>query len=215
MVSRPLIIIATAVISVALLGVVVWRSIPDLPVVDAPKAAEPTGEFFDPEIYEYLDDSEREILKRFKEAPLNSEDFSEGVTYRLILLPTFDEPILVQARIDEEGPHIRTKILNGVGGYGTEKLGVLTINEKRQLTTAEWDQLNEAIRQSGFWEAPDIDRTDEPVNDGASWSFYGRDFGSFHRIHRITPKPKSLTLFRYFLRLAEHEDDYRGYWPDE
>ena len=215
MVWRPKIIIVASVAAVVLLGVVVWRSIPDIPVVDAPHAAEPTGEFFDAEVYEYLDDSEKEILKRFREAPLNDDSFSEGITYRLILLPTFNKPILVEARLDAAGPYIKTKILSGVGGYGIEKLGVLSINEERQLTRAEWDQLTETVRHSGFWGDPGIDRTDEPVNDGASWSLYGRDFGAFHRIHRITPKPKSLALFRYLLRLAEHEDDYRGYWPDD
>ena len=215
MVSRPIIIIAPIVVAVALLGVVVWRSIPDIPVVEAPYAAEPTEEFFDPEVYEYVDDSEREILKRFDEAPLTSDSFSEGITYRLLLLPTFNKPILVQARVDAAGPYIKTKILNGVGGYGIEKLGVLSINEERQLTRSEWDQLTETVRHSGFWGDPGIDRTDEPVADGASWSLYGRDFGAFHRIHRITPKPKSLELFRYLLQLAGHEDDYRGYSTEE
>lgn len=215
MVSRPRIIIAAMVVVAALLGVMVWRSIPDLPTIEPPRTAETTGEFFDAEVYEYLDDSEREILKRFNEAPLTSDSFSEGIIYRLILLPTFDEPILVQVRVDAAGPYIKTKILNGVGGYGIEKFGVLAFNEERQLTRAEWDKLTETVRHSGFWGDPGIDRTDEPVNDGASWSLYGRDFGAFHRIHRITPKPKSLTLFRYILRLAGHEDDYRGYWQDD
>lgn len=215
MVLRPKIIIALSIAAVALLGVVVWRSIPDIPVVDSPQAAQPTGEYFVAEVYEYLDDAEKEVLKRFGEASLNSESFSEGVTYRLILLPTFDEPIFVQARNDASGRYLKTKMLDGLGGYGKEEFGVLSINNERQLSQDEWDHISKLVLDSGFWESPGIDRTDEPVNDGASWSFYGKDFGAHHRIHRLTPKPKSLALFRYLLRLAEHEDDYRGYWPND
>lgn len=215
MVSRPIIIIVAIVVTLALVGVVVWRSIPDIPIVDAPLTAEPEEVFTAVEPGEY-DDSEIEILKRFHEVPLTNDSFSEGTIYRLILLPAFDRPILVQARLDAAGPYIKTKVLNGVDGYEMEKLGELSINQERQLTRDEWDHLNNMVGDSGFWVAPGIDRTDVPVPDGALWSLYGRDFGAFHRIHRITPKPKTLSLFRYLLELADHEDDYKykGYWPD-
>lgn len=211
MVWRPKIAIAAISAAFVLFGFVVWRSIPDLPSVEAPRTAGPGEEFTAVEPGEY-GSSEREILKRFGEPPLTDDSLSGGTTYRLILLPTFDEPIFVQARVDAAGASIKTKVLNGVGGYGLEKLGVLSINKERPLTRDEWDYLAKMVIDSGFWAAPGIDRTDVMVYDGAAWALYGRDLEVFHRIHRITPEPSSLELFRYLLRLAGNEEEYKAYW---
>ena len=211
MVARPVIVVAASLVAAALLGFIVWRAIPDIPKLDEPQTSEPEDEFAAVELGEY-DDLDKEILRRFDEAPMTNELYSDGETYRLILFPAFDRPILIQARVDAAGPYLKTKIAASVEGVGKDKLGGLSVNEERPLTRDEWDGLRHLIEKADFWTAPVVDRAEVPMPDGASWFLYGNDFGTFHHIRRISPKPKQLLLFRYLLQLAGHEIDYLGYW---
>jgi hypothetical protein len=158
---------------------------------------------------------EREALRRFGERPLEDASFSSGVSYRLILYPTFHRPILVQARMDGGVPGLKTKTLSGVGGYGIGELGKLAVNEQRPLSSSEWQRFEVYIDDSEFWTEPRIDTHDEPVEDGNVWSLHARRPDLFHRIDRITPSRKELALFRYLLKLSSHEEDYVAYLPDD
>lgn len=214
MASRTIIGTVAVVLALAIVGVVVWRSIPEIPSIDLPQKLEPEEEFTTVESGEY-DDTEKGVLSQFAEQPLTNGTYSEGVTYRLILLPAFERPILVHARLDAAGPYLKTKIINSVEGHRINKLGVFSVNEERQLSKDEWERISTLVENASFWSAPSIDRNDEPMPDGAYWSLYGNNFGVFHRIHRMTPRRKSQILFRYLLQLSEHEQDYSGYWIED
>lgn len=160
-----------------------------------------------------LDESEarwnKDILDRFEESSLRSSSFGDRESYRLILLPTFDAPILVSASRTPKGFELTTKLLDGQGGY---EMGRLASHIRRPLTESEWQRLMELIDESSFWFIPRIDRTDDIVNDGAVWMMEGRREADLHNVTRITPKAKFLEACRYFLQLADRESDYTGYW---
>jgi hypothetical protein len=181
-----------------------WFNSP-LPAIEPPKLLISDGASL-------LDDSEarwnKDILDRFEESSLRSSSFSDRETYRLILLPTFDAPILVSASRTSDGYELTTKLLDGKGGY---EMGRLASNIRRPLTESEWQRLMELIDDSSFWFIPRIDRTDDIVNDGAVWMMEGRREADLHNITRITPKAEFLEACRYFLQLAGRESDYNGY----
>jgi hypothetical protein len=210
-----LIAVGVVAVATATVAVIVWLLIPAIPQVKAPETTPPADFLYLDENTYLLDDQDYwhgEILRRFQEKALTDTSYVSGTAYRLILLPTFDRPILVEVSASALGTNLKTKILDGVGGYGPGKLGTLAVNEERELTREEWESLKLLVDETSFWSTPTRDKNDDAVTDGALWLFYGRDFSVYHSAQWITPKPKSLELFRYMLRLAHHEDDYEGYW---
>jgi hypothetical protein len=210
--KRKLAVVALAVVTIGI--VAAWLTLPEMPEIPPPELTGSddfvilgsTGA-----LTAENDPLDEEILQRFDEIPLTDRALQIGLIYRLILLPTFDPPILVQVRLDPTGPHLKEKPLDGLGGYGPEKLGSLAENKGRPLTEDEWNHLTVLVEQSSFWSSPS--RVDETlVNDGATWAFYGRNLGMYHVMFRTLPDPKSEALFRYMLRLAGHEERYRGYF---
>ena len=149
----------------------------------------------------------KEVLAAFEETSMRSDSFANKESYRMILLPTFHHPILVRASATDKGLKLTTKLLDGKGGYD---IGKLFITEERPMTEAEWLHLLELLESSSYWSIRT--RTDDPVNDGAAWLLEGRRAEMAHQVFRITPKPKLLETFRYFLQLAGRETDYKGYW---
>jgi len=142
---------------------------------------------------------------------MRSSRFDRSECYRLILMPSFDHPILVQASRTEEGLDLTTKFLDGKGGY---EMGKLSKGRQRELTELEWQRLLGLLDDLHYWSIPTMDPEDEPVNDGALWMIQAKREDLIHDVYRITPKGKFLEICKYFLKLADSEQDYKGYLPE-
>lgn len=151
----------------------------------------------------------KEILGRFKEETI--ETLSSEESYRLILLPTFDAPIVVRAWRSGENRFLVTKKLSGKGGFGVNKLGKLTYENTRPLTEDEWRKLVALIERSSFWCLPSRENED-PINDGAVWVLEAKIEGKYHNVDRILPNKELLESFINMLKLSGFEKDYEGYW---
>ncbi len=160
-----------------------------------------------------IDRSEGEILKRFRELSLTDKFYQDRRAYRLILLPTFDAPLLVEAQSFDESYFLKVKKLSGDGGYGIAELGELAGSEERSLDRDEWNRLMHLVEQSGFWRSPRIIGED-PMPDGATWLMYGADSRGDHLIARIWPQSLELELCKFMLQLSGHQLDYEGYLPE-
>jgi hypothetical protein len=151
-----------------------------------------------------------EVLEQhFKELPMGSDSFPYLESYRMVLLPSFDAPIMVRASRTADGFELTTKLLKGKGGF---KIGKLSSNETRPMTEAEWQRLTKLLDHPSFWSMPTIAPTELPTVDGASWLVESRRRDVYHDVLRNSPKPKFLEACRYFLQLAGREEDYQGYW---
>ena len=152
----------------------------------------------------------RGILTRFGELPMRSARFDQSECYRLILMPSFHHPILVQAARTQNGFDLMTKFLDGAGGY---EIGKLSNSRHRVMTEPEWQHLLDLFDELHYWSVPTVDLRDEPVNDGAIWMLQAKREGLIHDVYRITPKGRFLETYKYFLQLADSEQDYLGYLP--
>lgn len=79
---------------------------------------------------------QKELLPRFRELPLEALSDSVDETYRMVLLPTFDAPITVRIWRSGKQHFLITKRTNGLGGFGMDKFGKLSIkglSHKRPL----------------------------------------------------------------------------------
>ena len=109
-----------------------------------------------------------EILSKFDEGRLTIEGDPSIELYRLVMLPTFDNPIAIRIWTKGDQRYIITKRLSGSGGYGLDDFGVLSLADKRELTDREWRIAIDQIDKSEFWRLSP--RTDEVLaNDGAFW----------------------------------------------
>ena len=197
-------------------GATYWYLTRSIPVVTAPV-------LFVADDVAYVDESQisprdqkfwnDEILARFDERPIGDTDSSVDESYRLILLPTFDPPILVRAERNGEKKFISVKILDGKGGYGLEKLGNLAINESHPLTDEEWKKFSNLMGQASFWWTPSRIPDEVAVMDGATWVFEGSKRGEHHMVIRTTPGPALLGMCSYLVKLAGREEEYKGYKP--
>lgn len=156
-----------------------------------------------------------EVLRRFKEAPIDLRSDDAREKYRLILLPTFDAPLMISVTSSPDKTILITKKLDGVGGYGNDKLGELSFETMRDLSESEWQVLREKIVHFDFWYTPTLDRHDEPVNDGAYWVLEGKTNGLIHTVRRINPSPVLGDAFAYITELAGQKHKYDGYYHFE
>ena len=181
-------------------------------------AAPPSQKLYDSNIafdYQIIDEDKtlwlNDVLGRFKEKPLESLADSIDETYRLILLPSFDKPVSIRIwRVGNE-KFLTVKRLSGINGYRPEEMGKLTSEKKRALTEGEWQDFTRLLNDSFFWGLPLIDRTDEPVPDGALWIVEGNKNKTYHEVQRLTPNKEVKETCNYMLRLASLEKEYEGY----
>lgn len=148
------------------------------------------------------------ILSRFKEGHLRSYNFEES--YRLVLLPTFDKPLIIQISRLKNEKILMTKKLSGEGGFGLAKFGKLSFDKKRILSESEWNTAIKLIDEMSFFNTSSL--TDEPfIFDGSLWALEGKDGNLYHEIQRIIPDEKFGKVCSYFLKLSEVEKEYEGY----
>lgn len=151
---------------------------------------------------------EEKILSRFKEKHL--EKYESEESYRLVLQPTFDKPLLVQISTINNQKVLMIKKLSGEGGFGLEKFGKLSYEKNKPLSESEWNNSIRLINEMSFFNTSSI--TDEdPVPDGAFWTLEGKKGNFTHQVQRITPDEKFREVINHFLRIAEVEKEYEGY----
>lgn len=154
---------------------------------------------------------EKEILKRFKEVPLEKTVDSANETYRMVLLPTFDAPIMVKIWRDGDSYFLMTKKTDGMGGFGLDKFGKLSFEKTRTLTVNEWNDFIKLIDESMFWQMPPYIE-EMIVADGALWVIEGQMKNRHQEVRRILPTEEFQASCTYLLRLSGFASDYDGYW---
>ena len=201
-------------LGIGVLGAVIFglspRYIPAIPQIEPPPQMEnDEGGFLDDTLLNPYPVGEKDPLDLFNEPSLWDTSSGHAETYRMILMPTFDHPVLVKAWRDNDGPKLVTKFLIGKGGYDK---GKLFRTDRRDLTEDEWNSLIHTLDTANFWFAPAVRKGDDPVTDGAQWWLQGRSDGNIYSIFRITPKGQELDSFLFFLDLAGQRNAYQGYW---
>lgn len=151
---------------------------------------------------------EAKILSKFKEKYLENYEFEES--YRLVLLPTFDKPLIIQISNFGSQKVLMIKKLSGEGGFGLEKFGKLSFERSRTLSESEWNILIRLIDEMSFFNTSPLTNED-PVPDGALWRLEGKKGKFTHEVQRITPDGKFRAVISQFLKIAEVEKEYEGY----
>lgn len=154
---------------------------------------------------------EKEIFTRFKETPLEKLPESIDESYRLILIPTFDAPVIVRVWRSGDERFLIAKKLSGEGGFGIKKFGKLSYKKTQSLTEEEWNNFIKLLDQTFFWDLPPLDKKEEPVPDGATWVMEGAINNTHHEVHRITPSNEFRESCNYLLKLSGLEIEYEGY----
>src|SRR5262249_55197957 len=120
------------------------------------------------------------------EAPLYPPPSRSGSVYRFLrflLLPTFDQPLLVRISNNDAGWSIVSKTNDGLGGYSP---GPRTTQMERNLNPAECEKLVQAFDRLGFWSLPVSDGS--TGCDGSEWLLEAVSEGRYHVVHRWSPE---------------------------
>jgi len=198
-------------IALAAFALFVWAAVPSIPQIDAV----PLPMSSDPSVHGYggttddLIEIEKANSRAFKVPPISAEQDGYNELYRLVLMPSFNQPIMIQASRSSDDFQLVTKLLRRKGG---NEIGYLDTTERRVLTTGEWQTMLRMVDRSEFWWKDTFDPNDGPVVDGATWMIEARRDGAYHTTFRITPRGEYLELCKFFLQMAGREHDYDGYY---
>lgn len=130
---------------------------------------------------EFYADWFRTHLRALNEPRLHSLT-GEMIAYRFLWLRTFDEPIAIRARRENDQSFLHAKQTSGEGGF---EPGTIAVNTTRKLADVEWGRILAGIDEIGFWKLPS-EASDEGGLDGAEWVIEGFDCGRYHVVHRWT-----------------------------
>lgn len=123
-------------------------------------------------------------LRAMGETSLISEANSQTEHYRFLWLRTFHHPVAVSIWQSGGEQFVSVKQLDGAGGY---KSGQLITNERRSVTTSEWDGFTRILEQVCYWRLASQD--DEILGeDGSQWILEGRRENRYHLVDRWTPQ---------------------------
>jgi hypothetical protein len=206
-----------AAIVVALpIAVFAWLLSRPLPDIDPPLMAVDQREHSGPTFKDVRftqTDWKREILDRFDENDLKDQSDPAAQVYRLVFLPTFDQPVCI--RLDSRSGQYAVTVtkLSGQGGFTFDELGRRRPSETKSISRDDWLGLERLIETSRFWELETIDVFDEPVNDGAYWVLEGKN-GLYHRVERIRPSEHLKTAMLRLIDLGGVRHDYAGYFEE-
>lgn len=205
-----------AAVSTFLVGVFLaafWFVNRDLPTVPPPQ----TQKLYESNLTtdSHFPESQRKfyetiLLPKFEESPLQNDVNAKHEVYRLVLLPTFDDPIAIRLWKSNEQYFLTVKKAVDGKGMGMERFGKLYENTK-PVTRAEWNEFINHLEEAMFWDLPSRDKDDIPVNDGASWTLEGKSTDRYHIVDRITPSKELKESCLYLLKLSGFEDVYKDY----
>jgi len=110
------------------------------------------------------------------------EEEREAHKYRLLILPSFDEPICIHLDLSASPPEIHSKTTDGQGGGDP---GVLNSSNRHELSGDQVEKLLAAFDSADFWgqtywKAPPR----KAVLDGTRWVLEGVRLEHYHLVHR-------------------------------
>lgn len=136
------------------------------------------------------------ILKRLDEENLNGRGRDEGTeVYRVMLLPTWGNPIMVRVEKKQDGFLLVSKRADGQAGYDP---GKVVESKEVQLSAEDARELRQLISDTKFFEMPTKDGI--LGLDGDETVFEGVSNGKYHVITRWCatshePKKRGLAAF--------------------
>lgn len=205
---RLIIAITTLAIGISTVAVLFFRN--PLPTIDLPQYPPECASESEAEIKNYSKiDWKWGFFPRFQELPLEKQTIEADETYRLLWIPTFDEPTVIRVWRSGEKSYITTKRLSR--NQNNLEVGKLIFNQTRSLTTDEWNGFVNLVDHGCFWNLPS-NINEIPVDDGASWTFEGLNNGDYHLVERTLPSEYMKAIYRSLFNLTKIEMEYEGYF---
>ncbi|MFT5550246.1 MAG: hypothetical protein ACI9CO_002179, partial [Candidatus Azotimanducaceae bacterium] len=102
--------------------------------------------------------------------------------YRYTNLGSFDNPYTFRVIRSASTISIIKKKTDGHGGFGA---GKLILNETKEISEQEWENLINEIAGINFWELPT--HTERHGSDGGEWILEGYKNGKYHFLTRWSP----------------------------
>lgn len=195
--------------SIGVCVVILWLFSDPLPKIDLPQNLQTCGSEKRAELTTDLQiDWRGMILKRFQETPVKQLPRNINESYRLLWVPTFDEPTIIHIWRSDESYFITTKRLNR--SRKNLEIGNLKFGETRSLTAKEWQSFINLLQQECFFSIPSNIK-EELVHDGASWTLEGIKEGQYHLVYRTLPSTRLAEIFRKMFKLTNIEMEYERY----
>jgi hypothetical protein len=151
-----------------------------------------------------------EALRLMDEAALaDVAELPDAVTYRLVLMPSFEPDVGIRVERRAERYHISVKVLARRNRVTPTKL---VFREERPLDAFDWRALERLIFDAHFWRKPrQVARTGL---DGTMWVLEGARYGFYHAVARWSPDPHGddagfLAACDFLLHLASPPELWR------
>lgn len=181
-----------------------------LPVIDFPKfpsgcADETDAEILNPKKIDW----KWGFFPSFQESPLENQIYEADEAYRLLWIPTFDEPTVIRVWRSGEKYYITTKRLHR--NQENLEVGKLTVNQTRSLTAEEWNNFTDLVNHGCFWKAPSSIQ-EIVINDGAWWLFEGSSNEEYHFVERTFPSEYMKEIYRYLFKLSKMDIKFEEYF---
>lgn len=136
-------------------------------------------------------------LARMNEPSLFCGDQSVE-SYRFLWLHVWARPVAVRVSRTASGVELEAVELSGSGGYDP---GAVAQRVKRQLSDAEWQEMQQMLIRADFWRLPT--KSERIGADGAVWVVEGRRANGYHSVDRWWPDDANyIALGRLFMRLS-------------
>lgn len=140
-------------------------------------------------------------LNKFGETTLSDKNTN---TYRVLVWPTFYNPILFTLSKSQDKLFIKTVILNGEGGYqpsGIKRSFSRRVSRDEFLSFERLlsrHKIYELKRSEDRWE-PKNDGSAEICLDGALWYFESNRMSEYFLLKRYCPEDKAVTEAGFYL----------------
>lgn len=130
------------------------------------------------------------------DSPWSLDDVDGDEAYVFHISPSFSGDTLVRV--------VRTNNHARLDGYiGSDEMFGESKPVNRALSPADWQALQSALSQAGFWSLPEYDPEILGL-DGETWTIEGRKGGHTHSIERWCPDEEAIvSLGDIFLQLAK------------
>ena len=122
-------------------------------------------------------------LRKMLEPSLSCGDVP-GNSFRFTWLRSFHPQVAVRVFVGSKSPELVAIQMSGSGGYAP---AAAVDQPHRVLSSREWDDLNNALAQTDFWNLPAW--RGRGGIDGAQWIVEGRVGSQYHVVNRWTPDP--------------------------
>ncbi len=115
--------------------------------------------------------------------------------YRFLWLPTFTHPIGVRVDRKASGARLRVVVLDGQGGF---EPGGIAIEKSANWTSDQWDELDQLVDATGFWESP-VSPNQAAEMDGTTFVIEGVKAGRYQVAGIVDPGPLYAAVSSYVL----------------